>query len=259
MSIPFIDAHLHPESRPQEDFERLREAGCLGVVALAGGVGSFSEAASVRDYFRRLSEFDRPRARGAGLKVFLGLGIHPAAMPARGVDELLADLPALLKDSSAAAVGEVGLETGDEREQAVLRAQLDMAAAAGLPAVVHTPRQDKRRVLERTLEVLRQSRLSPARVVLDHLDEETIDLAAGAGCALGLSVHPAKLTPTRAAALVQAHPDARCLLSSDMGARPSWLFAVPAAIVAMQDAGVPEAVIRDAAAGSAAAFFFGAS
>ncbi len=259
MFIPFIDAHLHPESRPQEDFERLREAGCLGVAALAGGVGVYSEATCLRDHFRRLADFDRERARQAGLKVFLGLGLHPAALPARGLEELLADLPALLKQYGAAAVGEIGLERADEAERRVLRLQLDIAAEAGLPAVVHTPRADKRRVLEATLEILRQSRLPPGRVLLDHLDEETIDLAAGAGCALGLSVHPTKLTPTRAAALIATRPEARCLLSSDMGARPSWLFAVPASIVAMQDAGVPDAVVREAAAGRAAALFFGAS
>jgi predicted metal-dependent TIM-barrel fold hydrolase len=257
--IPFIDAHLHPESRPQEDFERLREAGCLGIAALAGGVGVYSEAVCLRDSFRRLAEFDSERARRAGLKVFLGLGIHPARIPDRGLEELLADLPALLKNAGAAAVGEIGLERGDEIERRTLRCQLDIAADAGLPAVIHTPREEKRQRLEAVIEILRLSRLPPERALLDHLDEETIDIAAGAGCALGLSVHPAKLTPTRAAALAGSRPGARCLLSSDMGARPSWLFAVPAAIVAMQDAGIPDAVVRDCAAGRAAAFFLRAS
>jgi predicted metal-dependent TIM-barrel fold hydrolase len=253
MPIAFIDAHVHAHSRSGEDFGRLRVAGCMGLVAVADEGGGYRGPDSVLDHFRRLDRVDRPRVERAGLKFFLALGIHPRGIPEKGVDEVLKALPDALSSHRASALGEIGLERGGDREEGVLAEQLAIAAEAGLPAIVHTPRKEKKRAVVRILDLLSKSRIEPGKILLDHLNDETLDLALDAGCRLGLAVHPAKLSPDQAAGIVARHGP-RFLLSTDMGASSSFLFGIPAAISAMQDRGLDDAVIRAVVHDNAARF-----
>lgn len=244
MPIDFIDAHVHAHSRSGEDFGRLRLAGCAGLLAVADEGGGYSGPGSVLDHFKRLDRVDRGRVELAGLKFHLALGMHPRGIPYGGADEVLKAMPEALKAYRAAAVGEIGLELGGEAEERMLAEQLNIAAQVGLPAIVHTPRQDKRRAVERILALLPGCKQQPENILLDHLDEEVLPMVADTGCFLGLSIHPAKLSPDQAAGLVEAHGSGRFILSTDMGAAASWLFGIPAAISAMQDRGLGDDVIR---------------
>jgi predicted metal-dependent TIM-barrel fold hydrolase len=244
MPFEFIDAHVHAHSRSGEDFGRLRSAGCVGLVAVADEGGGYRGPDSVLDHFRRLDRVDRPRVERAGLKFCLALGMHPRGIPVNGANEVLKVLPEALKDHRASAVGEIGLEQGGEQEEDVLAAQLDIAAGAGLPAIVHTPRSRKRQAVERILDLLSKSRLEPEKILLDHLNEDTLDLVLDSNCWLGLAVHPAKLSPDQAAGLVAKYGPGRFVLSTDMGASASWLFGIPATVSAMQDRGLGDDVIR---------------
>ena len=99
-------------------------------------------------------------------------------------------------------------------------------------------------MLLRSLEILGESGLSPERVLADHLDGTCLDLAAQAGCWLGLSVHPAKLSARQAAEMVSDHGAERIIVTSDTGSNPSYLFALPAFVAAGDALGLPEAQIR---------------
>lgn len=242
--VAFIDAHFHASSRSGEDFPRLAVAGCVGLVSVAGTVGGYRSQDSVLDHFQRLHRIDRRRVEAAGIAYHLALGIHPAGIPERGADKVLDALGGLLEEYRAAAVGEIGLERGGKQEERVFVRQLELAAAAGLPAIVHTPRENKLQVARRILELVEDSPLAPGQVLLDHLDEQCVGPAADAGLWTGLSIHPAKLSPARAAALVARGGAARFVLTTDTGINPSWLFGIPAAVSALQDAGVDDAVIR---------------
>jgi TatD DNase family protein len=79
--------------------------------------------------------------------VHAGLGIHPQLLPEldpRDDDRHLADLDAALARGAARFVGECGLDGASvaagapmERQEAVLRAQLRLAARYGLPVSLH--------------------------------------------------------------------------------------------------------------------------
>lgn len=254
MPISFIDAHVHAHSRSGEDFGRLSVAGCVGLVAVADEGGGYRGPGSVLDHFRRLDRVDRRRVERAGLKFFLALGIHPRGIPEKGLDELLGALPDALSNHRASAVGEIGLEQGGDREEGVLAELLAIAAEAGLPAIVHTPRNEKKPAVERILDLLSRSRLKPGQVLLDHLNEDTLELALGTECFLGLAVHPAKLSPDQAAGIVAGQGPGRFVLSTDMGASSSYLFGIPAAISAMQDRGLGDDVVRAVVHDNAARF-----
>jgi predicted metal-dependent TIM-barrel fold hydrolase len=67
----------------------------------------------------------------------------------------------------------------------------------------------------RTLSVLRASGLPPERVVLDHLNEATVDEAADSGCWLGFSIYPdTKMDEHRMVRLLRLHGTARVLVNS---------------------------------------------
>lgn len=242
--MTFIEAHMHADSRSGEEFERLASAGCEGILAVAGSAGGFSSAAGLADYFRRQDCLDRKRIERAGLKAWIALGIHPAGIPEADLDQTLDGLSEMLKKHHAQALGEVGLERGGELEERVLSCCFMVAKELDLPLILHTPRHEKRKMLIRSLELLAQSGLSPDRVLADHLDETCLDLASQAGCWLGLSVHPAKLSARQAAGMVVNQGAERVIITSDTGSNPSYLFALPAFIAAGDAQGLPEDQIR---------------
>jgi predicted metal-dependent TIM-barrel fold hydrolase len=244
VNVSFVDAHLHANSRSYEDFVRLKVVGCQAVLAVAGPEGGFSGPDSVKDHFNRLAKIDRPRVIQTGLEYYLALGIHPAAIPRNGEDQLILDLADCLKEHQAIAVGEIGLEALDPRQENVLAGQLEVARDCRLPAVIHTPRQNKAEVTKRIIEIVQESGLPPEAVLLDHLNDAVLPLCLDTGYWLGLSVHPAKLTPAQVANIVRDNVDAKLVLSTDMGANPSFLFGIPASISAMQDIGLNETTIN---------------
>ena len=100
-------------------------------------------------------------------------------------------------------------------EDSALAAQLQLAVDHGLPALVHTPHRDKAKGVARTLDVLRESDLPPHLVVLDHLNETTVEEAADSGCWLGFSIYPdTKMDPARMVRILQRHGTARLLVNS---------------------------------------------
>jgi len=253
-SFPFIDAHVHANSRSGEDFERLAAVGCKALVAVAGAEGGFSSPDSVLDHFKRLARVDRPRIEKIGISVHLALGVHPAAIPGSGQDKLLAGLEKALDEHRAAAIGEIGLEKATQSEEEILGGQLGIARKLDLPVIVHTPRKEKRRISEKLLDILGRSGLQNRRILVDHVSRENLDPCLDSGAWIGLSVHPAKLTPQAACELLGSNDPSRFILSTDMGHNPSWLFGIPAAISAMQDRGFDDDVIRAVVHDNAVAF-----
>src|SRR5690349_24934068 len=99
--------------------------------------------------------------RRAGLAAWGAVGVHPRRIPLRGLEALLADLPAALGGPGIAALGAVGLEEGGELEERVLARQLDLARELRVPALVSTPWRARERVTKRVLGLLRESGLEP--------------------------------------------------------------------------------------------------
>ena len=77
------------------------------------------------------------------------------------------------------AVGEIGYDSMTPEEDEAFAAQLALAVAHDLPALVHTPHRDKARGVERSLDVVAESGIDPGRVVVDHLNEVTVALVRG--------------------------------------------------------------------------------
>jgi predicted metal-dependent TIM-barrel fold hydrolase len=124
-------------------------------------------------------------------------------------------LPRYLEKDRVVAVGEIGYDSMTPEEDAAFAAQLALAIAHDLPALIHTPHRDKERGTERSLAVVAESGIDPGRVLLDHLNEVTVARARYAGVWLGFSIYPdTKMSPPRMVAILRRYGTERMLVNS---------------------------------------------
>jgi predicted metal-dependent TIM-barrel fold hydrolase len=113
------------------------------------------------------------------------------------------------------AVGEVGYDSMTAEEDTAFARQLQLAVEHELPVLVHTPHRDKAAGTRRTLDVVRESGLSPSWVVVDHLNEVTVPLVIDSGCWMAFSIYPdTKMDPDRMVRILHEYGTDRMLVNS---------------------------------------------
>ena len=75
-----IDAHIHADTRPYEDFEIMAIAGVEKAVTCAHDPMRMSSSDVVLDHIHRIMENDTNRAAKNGLKLYSAIGIHPRSI-----------------------------------------------------------------------------------------------------------------------------------------------------------------------------------
>ncbi|MEU8927052.1 TatD family hydrolase [Kitasatospora sp. NPDC048545] len=211
-----LDPHIHMTSRTTDDYRAMRAAGVRCVVEPSfwlgqprTGVGSFT------DYFDTLLGWEPYRAARFGIAHHCALALNPKEANDPRCAGVLDVLPRYLAKDSVVAVGEIGFDSGTAAEEKAFALQLALAAEHGLPALVHTPHRDKAAGTRRSLALVEESGLDPALVLLDHLNEVTVDQVAGSGCWLGFSVYPdTKMTPERVVRVLERYGTERMLVNS---------------------------------------------
>jgi len=129
-----IDTHAHLDAcadPPAVLLERARAAGVGRIVAVGSGIDSCRATLAIAE---------------AEPGVYAALGIHPHLAAEEG--DRLEELRGLLAHPLAVGVGETGLDffrdyAPRDAQVRVFRAQLELAAELGLPAVVHTREADE--------------------------------------------------------------------------------------------------------------------
>jgi len=242
---PFVDLHLHAEGISDADLTTLAWFGLRAAVTCANDAGA-SSADELRRHWDGLVTVQVERLRAAGIRPWVALAVHPARIPWHGVDDLLHRLPRYFDDPRVVALGELGLHEGGAREEELLARQLELSLALRKPVIMHTPGQGKLAVTRRLLAVLRESRLEPARVLVDHVTEETFLLVRGCGHFAGLTLQPGLVEPGDAAQLLSRNGAEGVVLTSDIGEGASDLLALPRAAEALRKAGLSEALARRA-------------
>ena len=238
-----IDSHVHLDTRPYEDLERMALS-LEGVITLAHDPLKPYTMDVLRAHFDRLIEEEVERGKKNGLKVFPCLGIHPRMIPP---DVNYGMLREYLKKEGVVGVGEIGLEKGSKEEVEVFERQLLIAQELDLPAVVHTPRRNKEEVTKTILEVIDSlglKRDTKGRIVIDHCNRETVPKVYDSEMYIGLTVQPGKLAPGEAIEIVREYGGERFLLNSDSSSAPSDILAVPRTVLKMKMEGLEEDVIK---------------
>lgn len=256
--MKLFDPHIHMTSRTTDDYQAMAGAGIAAIVEPAFWLGQpRTHVGTFEDYFLSLIGWERFRASQFGIRHFCTMGMNPreANDPAL-VDGVLALLPGYLEKDGVVAVGEIGYDDMTPAEDRCFAAQLELARVHQLPALIHLPHRDKQRGCERTIAVVRESRLSPALVIIDHNTEETLPHVLDSGCWAGHSIYPhTKMDEPRMVALVQRYGAEHILVNSAADWGVSDPLKVPKTRDAMRAAGIAEATIERVLWNNPIAFF----
>jgi hypothetical protein len=211
-----FDPHIHMTSRTTADYVAMYDAGVRAVVEPSFWLGQpRTNVGSFTDYFDALIGWERFRAAQYGIRHHCTIGLNPKEANDPRCREVLDVLPRYLRKDGVVAVGELGYDSMTADEDEVFGAQLEMALAHGLPALVHTPHRDKAAGTQRTLDVVRESGLAPERVLVDHLNETTVGAVAGSGCWMGFSIYPdTKMDEHRLVAILQQYGTRQIIVNS---------------------------------------------
>ncbi len=248
-----IDSHVHADTRPYEDFEKMAVAGIEAAVTCAHDPLKMSVSDVVFDHWHRILNNDVKRAAENGLKLYVALGIHPRSI-SEDFEKALEKLPSSLKNESIVAIGEIGLETASESEKNIFKKQLQLAEALEMKAIVHTPRSNKKEITGITTSIIEEN-IDPEMVVIDHVDRTIVNDVIDMGAMLGLTVQPKKMTPDEAVSILDEYGFDKFSLDSDMSSSPSDPLSVPKTVHKLKLAGFNEKDIKKVSNDNAAKFF----
>ncbi|MFD7665814.1 TatD family hydrolase [Streptomyces sp. NPDC059788] len=211
-----FDPHIHMTSRTTDDYRAMHAAGVRCVVEPAFWLGQpRTSVGSFVDYFDGLLGWEPFRAARFGIAHHCAIALNPKEANDPRCAGVLDLLPRYLAKDAVVAVGEIGFDAMTAAEEKAFARQLELAAAEGLPALVHTPHRDKAAGTAASLELVAASGIDPGLVVLDHLNELTVAQVAGSGCWMGFSLYPdTKMDPARMVAVLREYGTERMLVNS---------------------------------------------
>jgi hypothetical protein len=238
----FIEPHAHMVSRTTDDYVALATAGCQAVCEPAFWAGfDRTSVAGFFDYFRQLTEYEPKRAARHGLPHYCWLCLNPKeAEDFKLAGEVLDIIPQFLDRPNVLGIGEIGLNKNSRNELAVFQRHVDLAARHDQLILIHTPHlEDKLKGTQIILDTLRaDSRVNPDRVIIDHVEEHTIELVLDAGFWAGMTLYPeSKCTAARAADMIEQYGNQRLWMNSACDWGVSVPLAVPRAALEMRQRG----------------------
>ncbi|KAA1248425.1 hydrolase TatD [Mycobacterium simiae] len=211
-----FDPHIHMTSRTTDDYEAMYAAGVRAIVEPAFWMGQpRTSAGSFIDYFDSLIGWERYRASQFGIAHNCTIALNPKEANDSRCRAVLDQVPRYLSKSGVVAVGEIGYDSMTAEETEVFQTQLEMAAEHSLPALVHTPHRDKLGGTLASIDLVKRVGIDPGMVLLDHLNEVTIEPARDSGCWMGFSIYPdTKMDEARMVVLMQRFGLERIIVNS---------------------------------------------
>jgi hypothetical protein len=221
----FIDPHIHMSSRTTDDYERMKAAGIVAVIEPAFWLG-------------------QPRTNvGSYIDCTIGLNSKEANNEALA-EAVLDILPRYLSKEGVVAVGEIGYDDQSPLEDRYYRAQIALALEYDMLVMVHTPHRDKRAGTIRSMDVAEEMGMKPARVIIDHNNEETVREVLERGFWAGFTLYPnTKMGSERMVEIVRQYGSRQILIDSSADWGVSDPLAVPKTARLMLERGIlPEDV-----------------
>lgn len=250
-----FDVHLHAEGLRDSDLESLRFFGVERAIVPSHPVLSEVTSKRLLEQFEALVSAQLPRLQRAGIRGALALGIHPRAIPRRGVPELLSALPSFFKGGKVAALGPAGLYDDTELERDVLSEQLLLARRLKLPILISTPARNREAITRKTLQLLLSSGVSPTRVLIDGATLKTLPPIRACGFHAALMLHPDGIGADKAVEVIRKTGVERLMLSSHAGDGASDIVALARAHSLMTKAKLTPELIRRVSYKNAETFF----
>ncbi|ENN95896.1 hypothetical protein J422_05309 [Methanocaldococcus villosus KIN24-T80] len=235
-----IDTHTHLDTRGYEDLELLAMTLDKAITLAHDPFPMRTVEVFITHIEKVINEIER--AKKAGLMVYCALGMHPRALT-KNIDEALERLKSYL--DKAIAIGEIGLEKATKEEKEAFEKQLLLANDIEKPAIIHTPRRDKREVTKEIIDILSSIDLK-VPVIVDHCNKDIINIVLDNNYYAGLTVQPGKLTPMEAVEIIKEYKDFsdRIVLNSDLSSNPSDVLAVPRTVLKLKINNIEKEIIE---------------
>ena len=242
-----IDPHAHMISRTTDDYEAMAASGVVAVIEPAFWIGQpRTNVGSYLDYLSSIVGFERFRASQFGMRHYCTIGLNSKEANnqelAEGVMELI---PRFALKEGVVAIGEIGYDEQTALEDKYFRLQLELAKKLDLPVMIHTPHRDKKRGTTRSMDVCDEHGLDPAKVVVDHNNEETVRETLERGYWAAFSIYPStKMGNARMVEILRQYGAKRVIVDSacDWGISEPLGVAKTAKLAKQQ--GIPEADVR---------------
>ena len=253
-----IDPHAHMISRTTDDYEAMARAGVVAVIEPAFWLGQpRTSAGTYLDYLSLITGFERFRAGQFGIRHYCTIGLNPKEANNEELAEAVMEiLPRFAVKEGVVAVGELGYDEQTVLEDRYLRAQIELAKEYELPIMVHTPHRDKKRGTLRTMDVLKEHGFDPARCVIDHNNEETLEDVLARGYWIAFSIYPeTKMGNERMTEIVRHYGPERIVIDSACDWGISDPLAVPKTAALMAERGIAADVVRQVTYANALAVY----
>ena len=240
--MKYIDPHIHMVSRTTDDYQRMARAGCVAVTEPAFWAGyDRTSVNGFYDYFRQLTEFEPQRAASYGIAHHCWLCMNPKEAEDVGLArEVIGIIPGFLDRPNVLGVGEIGLNKNTKNELTILEEQIALADEHHQLVLVHTPHlEDKLKGTKLIIDAIkRNGNLDPNRVLIDHVEEHTVELVLDAGYWAGMTLYPvSKCTPQRGVDIIETYGQERLVMNSAGDWGPSDPMTVPDAGLEMTHRG----------------------
>ena len=243
----YIDPHAHMISRTTDDYEAMAKAGVVAVIEPAFWIGQArTNVGSYRDYLAHILGFERFRASQFGMQHYCCIGLNSKEANNEELAEAVMEiLPGFATKDHVVAIGEIGFDEQTALEDKYFRLQLDLARELDLPVMIHTPHRDKKRGASRSMDIIVEHGVKPDKVVIDHVNEETVREVLDRGFWAGFSIYPhSKMTAPRMLEIVRTYGAGRLIVDSACDWGVSDPLSVPKTAMLLADSGVSAEDVR---------------
>jgi predicted metal-dependent TIM-barrel fold hydrolase len=245
--MPFIDPHIHCISRTTDDYEAMAAAGVVAVIEPAFWLGQpRTQVGAFIDYYSAILGWERFRAAQFGIRHYCCIGLNSKEANNEPLAEAVMDiLPRFLTKEGVVAVGEIGYDDQTPAEDKYFRLQLELAKEYDMLVLIHTPHRDKKRGTYRSMDVIEEHGLDPARVIIDHNNEETCKEVLDRGYWCAFTLYPqTKMGNERMVEIAKQYGSERIICDSSADWGKSDVLAVPKTAHLMQLRGIPQDIIN---------------
>jgi len=245
--MAYIDPHAHMISRTTNDYEAMAAAGIVAVIEPAFWIGQArTNVGSYRDYLSHILGFERFRASQFGIQHYCCIGLNSKeANNEAQAEDVMEILPEFATKEGVVAIGEIGFDEQTALEEKYFRLQLDLARELDLPVMIHTPHRDKKRGASRSMDIIIEHKLAPDRVVIDHVNEETVREVTERGFWAGFSIYPhSKMTAPRMLEIVRQYGADQLIVDSACDWGISDPLSVPKTAELLAEQGVSAEDVR---------------
>lgn len=238
----YIEPHGHMVSRTTNDYQAMVTAGCAAVCEPAFWAGfDRGSVDGFRDYYRQLTEYEPARAAKFKLPHYCWLCLNPKeAEDLSLAADVLAMIPEFIDRPNVLGIGEIGLNRNTRNEMKVLEQHIEIAVKYDQLILVHTPHlEDKLKGTKLIVDLLKgHSDVKPERVIIDHVEEHTIQHVLDQGFWAGITLYPdSKSSPPRAVDMLEICGRERIWLNSACDWGISDPLAVPKTAIEMRQRG----------------------